>query len=232
MINIYKSNAYYFLTDKLYGDLNEIHRDSKKDYFKLLTSEYRWFSFYAVDWVAQINFFHHYINNRVIFVTGSTGQGKTTQVPKLFLYALKMIDKKSNGRVICSQPRTDPTIVNSEQISWELGVPISEMSINYKKKIKTYNSYIQYQSQAASHQVESHNGLLLKLVTDKLLSMELFRSPIFKQIEKPYDDSISSESIEFNIYSKDNIYDIIIVDESHEHNINMDIILTIARDTI
>ena len=232
MIRLYKSDAYYFLTDKLYGDLNEIHRDSKKDYFDLILSEYRWYSFYAVDWIAQINFFHHYINNRVLYITGATGQGKSTQIPKLFLYALKMIDNKLNGRVICSQPRTDPTINNSVQISWELGVPINEMSVNYKKQIKTFNPYVQYQSQTASHLVDSHHGLLLKLVTDKLLSMELLRSPIFKQVEKTYDDDNSAESIEFNIYSRYNLYDVIIVDESHEHNINMDIILTIARDTI
>ena len=232
MVRLYKSNAYYFLTDKLYGDLNEIHRSSKKDYFELLTSEYRWYSLYAVDWVAQINFYHRYMNNRVIYITGATGQGKSTQIPKLFLYALKMIDKKSNGKVICSQPRTDPTINNSMQISWELGVPINEMSINYQKQIKTFNSNIQYQSQASSHLVEPHNGLLLKLVTDKLLSMELLRSPIFKQIEKASEESNSADSIEFNVYTRNNIYDIIIVDESHEHNINMDIILTIARDTV
>ena len=88
-----------------------------------------------MDWISQINFYHHYINNRVIYVTGATGQGKSTQVPKLFLYALKMIDKKSDGRVICSQPRTNATKNNTEQISWELGVPILETSINYKKLI-------------------------------------------------------------------------------------------------
>ncbi len=231
-IEQYSDYAYYYLTDKTYGELNEIHQHSKKNYFELISSEYRWNSSYAMDWVSQINFFHHYINNRVIYVTGATGQGKSTQVPKLFLYSLKMIDKKSNGRVICSQPRINATKINSKRISWELGVPIVEKSINYKKEIPTYNPYIQYQTQIESHLVEYNSGLLLKLVTDKLLSMELLKSPIFKLIEKSIDDNTTSESIEFNTYLKENIYDVIIVDESHEHNVNMDIILSIARDTI
>jgi len=231
-IKEYNENAYYYLTDRPYGELGEIHRNTKKNFFELLSSEYGWYSSYAMDWVAQINFFHHYINNRVIYITGATGQGKSTQIPKLFLYGLKMIDKKSNGRVICSQPRINATKNNTEQISWELGVPIIETSINYKQQVSTYNPYVQYQTQTNSHIIESNNGLLLKLVTDKLLSIELLKNPIFKQIEKSTDDNTTSETIEFNVYGKENIYDIIMVDESHEHNVNMDIILTIARDTI
>ena len=172
------NNSFYFLTDQPYSDLNQIHRNGKKSYFELLTSEYRWYSFYSMDWVAQISFYHRYINNRVIYVTGATGQGKSTQVPKLFLYALKMIDRKSNGKVICSQPRVAPTRDNSEQISFELGVPITEISLNYKQKIKTFNPYIQYKTQDEYHLVENHNGLMLKLVTDRLLYMELMLSLI------------------------------------------------------
>jgi len=228
----YLYNSYYFLTDSPYSDLNEIHRNSKKSYFDLITSEYRWYSFYAMDWVSQINFYHKYINNRVIYITGATGQGKSTQVPKMFLYGLKMIDRNPNGKVICSQPRVAPTRDNSEQISFELGIPITENSKSHKQKIKTYNSYIQYKTQDEYHIVENHNGLLLKLVTDRLLYMELLKSPIFKELEKPNIDSNTAEAVEFNIYKKENMYDIIMVDESHEHNINMDLVLTIARDTV
>jgi hypothetical protein len=228
----YLYNSFYFLTDKPYSDLYEIHRNSKKSYFDLITSEYRWYSFYSMDWVAQISFFHRYINNRVIYVTGATGQGKSTQVPKLFLYGLKMIDRKSDGKVICSQPRVAPTRDNSEQISFELGVPITETSANYKQKIKTFNPFIQYKTQNEYHLVENHNGLMLKLVTDRLLYMELMKSPIFKEIEKSDTDTDMSDAVEFNVYKKENMYDIIMVDESHEHNLNMDLVLTIARDTI
>ena len=88
-------------------------------YFDLLTSYYRWPTFYAMNWISQISFFHHYINNRVLMITGATGQGKSTQIPKLYLYALYMIDKNYNGKIICSVPRTVPAMENSEQISYE-----------------------------------------------------------------------------------------------------------------
>ena len=228
----YSNNAYYFLTGKTYGLLDEIYRGEKKTYFNLLTSEYRWFSFYSMDWIAQINFYHRYINNRVIYVTGATGQGKSTQVPKLFLYGLKMIDRKQDGKVICSQPRIAPTRDNTEQISWELGVPITEISSNTKQKIKTYNGYIQYDTQDDSHTVVNHNGLRLKLVTDRKLFEELRKYPIYKQTQMSHNENKTCDDIEFNIYKAENRDDIIIVDESHEHNLNMDLILTIARDTV
>lgn len=228
----YENNSYYFLTGKTYGSLNEIYRGEKKTYFNLLTSEYRWFSFYSMDWISQINFYHRYINNRVIYVTGATGQGKSTQVPKLFLYGLKMIDRKQDGKVICSQPRVTPTRDNSEQISWELGVPITEISSNNKQKIKTYNGYVQYDTQDDSHTVANHNGLRLKLVTDRKLFEELRKYPIYKQTQISHNENKTCEDIEFNIYKADNRDDIIIVDESHEHNLNMDLILTVARDTV
>lgn len=231
-LNDYKNNAFYYLTNAPYGDLNEIHISSKKNYFELLTSDYRWFTFYSMDWVAQINFFHRYINNRVIYVTGATGQGKSTQVPKLFLYGLKMIDRKMNGKIICSQPRVAPTRDNSGQISFELGVPIAEVSQNNKQKIKTFYPYVQYKTQDDSHIIEQHYGLKLQLVTDRLLYMNFLASPLFKEVEKTDEDDSAGDAVEYNIYKKDNICDIIMVDESHEHNTNMDLILTLARDTV
>ena len=44
-------------------------------------------SFFAMDWLSQIGFFNHFIFNQVIYSTGATGQGKSTQVPKLLLYS-------------------------------------------------------------------------------------------------------------------------------------------------
>lgn len=232
-INRYKDNGYYFLTETTYGALNEIHINKKKDYFELLYSEFNWYSFYSIDWVSQINFFHRYINNRVLLITGATGQGKSTQIPKLLLYALKMIDRKNNGKVICSQPRIKPTEENSERISFEMGVPIFETSSNNNnEKIFTFNSNIQYKTEKKYHIVENHRGLLLNTVTDALLVKEILKSPIFKEIDKSLNDNEGSNGVEFNVYRKENLYDIIIVDESHEHNLNMDVILTIARDTI
>jgi hypothetical protein len=225
--NNYK-DCYYYLTNKKYNDLDE----NKKTYFNLLTSEYDWYTFYSMDWVFQISFFHRYINNRIILVTGATGQGKSTQMPKLFLYALKMINRKNNGKIICSQPMIKATIDISTRIAEELGVPIMVKSENYNQKIKTYNPYVEYNTKSDSHKVSNSTDLCLKLVTDKLLLIELLNNPFFKNVMSNIDESKIGDAVEYNIYTKENLYDIIMVDESHQHNINMDIILTVVRDTI
>ena len=229
----YEKYAYHFLTNKTYNQLDKIKGQT---YFDLLITDYRWISFYAMNWVSQISFFHKYINNRVIYITGSTGQGKSTQSPKLFLYGLKMIDRKNDGKVVCSQPRINPVTENSYRISFELGVPIKELAIENrtgkKQDVKTFNPYIQYDTKEDKHIVSDHSGLMLKLVTDRLLYNDLIKNPIFKRLMEKHNSNKSADDIEFNEYQKENLYDIIMVDESHEHNINMDLILTLARDTI
>ena len=70
-----------------------------------------------MDWMSQINFYNHYINHNIIYVTGGTGTGKSTQVPKLLMYSLKMYDYKNNGQIICTQPRISPTEGNAKWIS-------------------------------------------------------------------------------------------------------------------
>ena len=67
---------------------------------------------------------------------------------------------------------------------------------------------------------------------DKLF-MELKNAPICKKvIPKRKEDGtllLDENNNTMNDYSTTNLYDIVIVDEAHEHNTNMDIILTIAR---
>jgi HrpA-like RNA helicase len=89
--------------------------------------------------IAQINFFHHYIHHRVLYITGSTGVGKSTQVPKLLLYALKAYEMKNDGTVVCTEPRIPPTKNNAERISEELGVPIVRVIPKSMEKEKTDN---------------------------------------------------------------------------------------------
>ena len=94
----YENQCWYYLTSDTYKNLEITHKDYgiandyKKSYFDFLTSDQIWTFTYAMNWVSQINFYHHYINNRVIFVTGSTGVGKSTQVPILLMYSQKMLD--------------------------------------------------------------------------------------------------------------------------------------------
>lgn len=223
------NNSYYFLTNEKYNKLkikylgkdNIIHTDEYLDYLND-ESPGMWFNTYAMDWISQIGFFHKYINNRVIYITGGTGVGKSSQIPKLVLYALKMIDYNNNGKIICSQPRIPPTRGVANTISEQMGVPIREIDDIYEKKYKPTENYnIQYQhKQDRQGQISTHisnkQNYYLRIVTDGLLLQELKTNPILKT---KYN----------NNYTDTNKYDIIMVDEAHEHNKNMDLILSIIK---
>jgi hypothetical protein len=149
------------------------------------------------------------------------------------MYALKMLDYKNDGKVICTQPRIGPTNTNSNRISEELGVPIQEYSILLKEKIKTDNYYVQYSHSNDSHKMENNNHLTLKLLTDGTLLSEIIKNPMLKE-EIPINSN--NKNIIYNkkyeiAYIDKNKYDIIIIDEAHEHNTNMDLILTLARQS-
>ena len=212
-------NSNYFLNNELFKDIvvnpKEYPNESKK-YIDLLVDIKlkmgNWMTTYAMDWISQISFFHHYLNNRIIYLTGATGVGKSTQAPKLLLYSLKMLDYKNTGRIACTQPRTRPTEDNANRISYEMGVPIEEPNPPAKEEtIETENYYIQYQHKIKKH-VSSQPTLILKIMTDGTLYQQL-KNPVLKRL--------SGEN-----YTINNVYDIIIVDEAHEHNYNMDLILT------
>lgn len=176
-----------------------------------------WYKAYALDWISQINFFHKYLNNRIIYVTGSTGVGKSTQVPKLLMYALKSLNYNELGKIVCTQPRTTPTKNNALQVSKELGVPMEKPD---KTNIVRDNYYVQYKYRGAN-KTKNVNHLSLKFVTDGSLSMEM-TNPLLKKTIRDNNNII-------NTYIPDNIYDIVAVDEAHEHNANMDLILTYMR---
>lgn len=224
---IFKSN--YFLTNDTYFNLNKYNYTNdnlKIEYYeslcgyknnKYIPNNLIHYTFYGNDYVSQLNIFNHYINHQIIYVTGGTGTGKSTQVPKLLLYCLKMYDYKNNGKTICTQPRISPTEGNAKRISDELGVSIM---IN---NIKTNNYYLQYKDQKDQHTKENCEHLTLRFVTDGTLLEELVSNPYMKEkVKKGKDDYI---------YSINNKFDIIIIDEAHEHNTNMDLILTLMRQT-
>ena len=223
----------YFLTGLPYENLKmeynytkEIKKEKKietVDYFDILVHKHDWYYIYAMDWISQINFFHHFINNRVMFVTGSTGVGKSTQIPKLLLYGLLAIDYKSDGKTICTQPRIPPTEQNTIRIADEMGVPIIDYNPIYKENIPTDNFYLQYKDQKNNHTNKKQN-FYLKMVTDGTLLEELLNSPIGKKIKIKETNNVKKK-----IQTSKNIYDIFIIDEAHEHNTNMDLILTIGR---
>ena len=221
----YMKYSYYFLTGRQYNNLinyDDYNDNDYKNWFQFSSRE-AWNLQYTLDWVMQIGFYHKYINNRVLFITGGTGVGKSTQVPKLLLYGLKAFDYKNNGKIVCTQPRRKPTTDSAERISKEMGVPIK---LNYElgNNIKIPNYYIQYDHQQDNHlipykeNIKHVNSLMLKIVTDGKLLIEL-------------NDPLMKNKIKDN-YLLNNIYDIFIVDEAHEHNLNMDMILTFIKNPL
>jgi hypothetical protein len=224
--------AYYYLTNQQYSKLPKLSWENektkvKKDYFyfELFSKDQNWYSFYAMDWISQINFFHRYIHHRVLYVTGATGVGKSTQVPKLLMYALKAYEMINNGKVVCTQPRIPPTKNNAERISEELGVPIARVIPKSMEKEKTDNFYVQMKYSEDSHIKDNCPHLILKILTDGTLYEELQNNPMMKE-------QIYNVGDEDFIYGYKNKYDIIILDESHEHNTNMDMILTLIRNLL
>ncbi len=221
-------DSYYYVTNKKFSQLPKMRLEKKNpdinnkydelDYFDVISKDHKWPTFYAMDWISQISFFQHYIYHQVLYVTGATGQGKSTQVPKLLLYALKVIDYKSNGKVICTQPRIPPTFENATRIAEELGVPIELITNNSSFKVKTNNYYVQFKHQKDNHINTKKNHSTLTIVTDGTLLEQLKSAPTLKQ-------QVNNKLI------NQNIYDIVIVDESHEHGVNMDLIIALSRQT-
>ena len=196
------SNAYYYITGQVYDTLylKEIKNNPNDN---------NWFYTYAMNFFSQINFFHHIINNRISFITGSTGVGKSTQSPKIILYAYRMIYYNNYVKILCSQPRVAPTVDNAKRIATELGVPLNET-----------NYFIQYQHSKEKYiPLNYFNTFFLRIMTDGAL-LEILKSNL--TLFTHYRELIT----------KKNLFDVIIVDEAHEHNKNMDLILTLIKKTM
>ena len=210
--------SHYYLTNESFDNLEELHLvEGKKKYLECLGEGLvgDWYNNYAMDWISQIAFFHRYIHSRVMYVTGGTGVGKSTQMPKLLLYATKMVDYKLTGKVICTIPRIPPVTNSANFVSKQMGVPREKYVKSINSNISSSNYYVQYKHSESNH-IKDVNHLSLKFVTDGVLYQEILTHPILKNIK--------NEQLQL-----DNVYDIIIVDESHEHNKNMDMILTLMK---
>lgn len=219
------NNANYYLTNEPYNRMSKVLFDGNQK-IPLSYLEYigegisgDWFTNYAMNWISQISFFHRYIHSRVMYVTGGTGVGKSSQIPKLVLYSLKMVDYKLDGQVVCTMPRIPPVTSSSDFVAKQLGVPIEKYIKNVNHKIKTSNYNVQYKHSEGSH-CKDINNLTLKFVTDGTLYQEILVHPILKKKV-----IINNKSMLLN----ENLYDVVLVDEAHEHNINMDMILTLMK---
>ena len=228
--NLRLTSSYHYLTKLPYAYMDKMTVQAEGQSNQLGHSFFEYLGKYdegytagALNWVAQIGFCHKFLNNRVSFITGATGVGKSTQVPNLFLYYLMAVGYKNSGKVACTAPRQAPTEENAEYVSELLGVPVA--TYNLPKKEPTKNFYVQIQSRARKH-IKNASIPILKYITDGSLILE-FTDPTIKQkIVKELDDSLESETLS---YRNENIYDVIIIDEAHEHNQYMDMLMTLLK---
>lgn len=199
-------DCYYYLTGKKYADLILYNNKGKQvGYFDYMLEGSSWYGYYSMDWIFQMQLYHRYLNNRIIYITGATGQGKSTQIPKLLHYAVKAFGMEFHPKIVSTQPRTKPTRDNAVFIAKEMGVPIKVFSKSIDAEVKTFNNYIQYQSKE-----------------DKSTSP-------YPSYIKEETDGLLLENIINKVVIKDHV---IIIDEAHEHNANMDLLLTVLRHSL
>lgn len=109
--------------------------------------------------------------HQVIIVSGETGSGKTTQLPKICLE----IGRGTNGLIGHTQPRRIAASSTAKRIAQELNSPIGEL-VGYKVR---FNDTLQ-------------KGAWIKLMTDGILLAETQTDPLLKQ----YDTIIIDEAHE------------------------------------
>ena len=87
------ANSIYYLNELEYSKTYEVFEDSNsKNYFDFFIFMMKdkntrpWFSRYAYDLFSQIAIAHHFLHNKVLLVTGGTGVGKSTLIPRLLWY--------------------------------------------------------------------------------------------------------------------------------------------------
>jgi hypothetical protein len=225
--NIWNS-SYYFLTGTTYESMNKFLVKNKEgdivesDFFEQTLKTYPWYTFDPFSLISQLGFVHKFINNRVVYITGATGAGKSSQVPKLYMYYLKSVDMNSRGAIVCTQPRIKPTDDTANGISKSMGVP---MYNDVGEELDNYYVQMKYKGPSGTHTNNKTNNITLKIVTDGSLLSEM-NNPVGKIIKR------NRQTDKIEEIKERNLYDVIIIDESHEHNKNMDIILTLSKHAL
>ncbi|MBU1161408.1 MAG: ATP-dependent RNA helicase HrpA [Proteobacteria bacterium] len=110
-------------------------------------------------------------NNPVVIISGETGSGKTTQIPKFCLAAGCGVD----GKIGCTQPRRIAAMTVSKRIAEELGETLGE-SVGYKIRFKDKTS----------------PDAFIKIMTDGILLAETQNDPYLNE----YDTIIIDEAHE------------------------------------
>jgi len=109
--------------------------------------------------------------NQVVVISGETGSGKTTQLPKFCLAAGRGID----GKIGCTQPRRIAAITVAQRIAFELGQKLG-LSVGYKIRFKDVTP----------------KDAFIKIMTDGMLLAETQNDPYLNE----YDTIIIDEAHE------------------------------------
>jgi len=110
-------------------------------------------------------------SNQVVIITGETGSGKTTQIPKMCMEAGRGVD----GAIGCTQPRRIAAISVANRIAEEMQEPLGR-SVGYKIRFDE----------------KSGKDPWLKVMTDGIFLMELHSDPRLRR----YDTIIIDEAHE------------------------------------
>lgn len=228
----FMNSAYYYLINKPYSKTttymikDDDDKMMKNDYIKACSNpSLAYYINIPFHWIAQIGFCHRFIHNRVNYITGSTGAGKSTEVPKLYMYYLKSIDRNDNGTVIITVPRTGVATSVSKYVSNQLGLPY-DVYDNKGVEEKSTNYTIQFKHKSGGdekqNKIHTKNGKFLKsrFITDGSVLTDV-KNPLLRSTR------IKGSDI---VYNRENMYDVIIIDEAHEHNANMDMILSMIKN--
>ena len=219
-----------------------------------------WFNSYMFYWISQLHFITYFLSNRVVLLTAGTGVGKSTHMPKMVFYTLMAFEDIENPKILITIPRQKPVQENAEFISKHMGVSIqtyNEVDLNVRlkelelidKQTKTKTEmvggsigsteetktikhpelfYIQYQHGDRQHIPPNKKiqiSRYIKFVTDKILLNTLMDN---RALLTP----IENEEDEKKTHKQRSLYDVVIVDEAHEHNVNIDLILSLAKQTL
>ncbi len=109
--------------------------------------------------------------HRVVVITGETGSGKTTQIPKFCIEA----GRGQTGMIACTQPRRIAAIAVARRIAEEMEEEIGR-SVGYKIRFDDHTP----------------PGAVVKVMTDGILLMEAHTDPLLRR----YDTVIVDEAHE------------------------------------
>mmetsp|Transcript_9781 Transcript_9781/g.16244 ORF Transcript_9781/g.16244 Transcript_9781/m.16244 type:complete len:1252 (+) Transcript_9781:458-4213(+) len=134
-------------------------------------------------------------SNDVVVLCGETGSGKSTQVPQ-FLYENGF---SSTGLIGITQPRRVAVTSTASRVAVEMGCPLDGCHIVDKQSNAQTSNLVGYQIRHDSSTLSSN--IKIKFMTDGILLKEISTDILLKK------------------------YNVIILDEAHERNVNTDVLL-------